>query len=168
VTEAKEDHQDEHEEPSRIVEDRDKSHGCNGDEEDGTALSSKEGVGNMPSIQLSHWKEVEGGYEEANPSGISNGMKHHINILRNLSKNQSLDDGEEIRICQTERSLLDLSVGINVESFKPMAMAGMLRMRLVRGPATPVSKIDLRDERRPSIRMTAPNVPKGERGNGRK
>jgi hypothetical protein len=63
---------------------------------------------------------------------------------------------------------LTCEVGINVENFKPMAMAGMLRIRLVRGPATPVSKMAFRDEREPSIRMTAPNVPKGERGKGRK
>jgi len=58
--------------------------------------------------------------------------------------------------------------GINTENFKPIAIAGMLKTKLVRGPATPVSKIAFRDERGPSIRMTAPNVPKGERGKGRK
>lgn len=109
MPEAKEDHQDEHEHPSRIMENGDETHDSNGDEENGTAPSSEKGIGDMSSIQLSHREEVEGGDKEADPSSISNGMKHHINVLRNLSKNQSLDDGEEIRICQTERSLLDLS-----------------------------------------------------------
>jgi hypothetical protein len=47
-------------------------------------------------------------------------------------------------------------------------MAGMLRMRLVRGPATPVSKRAFREETVLSMRITAPRVPKGGRGKGRK
>jgi hypothetical protein len=47
-------------------------------------------------------------------------------------------------------------------------MAGILRKRLVKGPATPVSKRVFREETVLSIRMTAPNVPKGENGKGRK
>jgi hypothetical protein len=47
-------------------------------------------------------------------------------------------------------------------------MAGMLRKRLVNGPATPVSKRVFREETVLSIRMTAPRVPKGEKGKGRK
>jgi hypothetical protein len=62
----------------------------------------------MPPIQLSHWKKVEGGDKEANPSSISDGMKHHVNVFRNLSKNQLLDEREKKRVCQTEGSLLDL------------------------------------------------------------
>lgn len=63
---------------------------------------------------------------------------------------------------------LTWAVGTSTENFNPMAMAGMLRMRLVRGPATPVSKRAFREDTAPSIRITAPNVPKGERGNGKK
>jgi hypothetical protein len=47
-------------------------------------------------------------------------------------------------------------------------MAGMLRRRLIKGPATPVSKRDFREEMVLSMRMTAPNVPKGEKGKGKK
>jgi hypothetical protein len=47
-------------------------------------------------------------------------------------------------------------------------MAGMLRRRLVKGPATPVSKRDFREEMVLSMRMTAPNVPNGEKGKGKK
>jgi hypothetical protein len=47
-------------------------------------------------------------------------------------------------------------------------MAGMLRQKLVRGPATPVSKRAFREETVLSIRITAPNVPKGGRGKGKK
>jgi hypothetical protein len=63
---------------------------------------------------------------------------------------------------------LSWDAGITSESLRPMAMAGMLRKRLVKGPATPVSKRDLREEMVLSIRMTAPRVPKGEKGKGRK
>jgi hypothetical protein len=59
-------------------------------------------------------------------------------------------------------------IGTNLESFKPIIMAGMLRIRLVRGPATPVSKRAFREETVLSIRITAPNVPKGGRGKGKK
>lgn len=59
-------------------------------------------------------------------------------------------------------------VGITSESLKPITMAGMLRIRLVKGPATPVSKRVFRDETVLSIRITAPNVPKGEKGKGKK
>jgi hypothetical protein len=58
--------------------------------------------------------------------------------------------------------------GITSESLKPITMAGMLRRRLVRGPATPVSKRVFRDETVLSIRITAPSVPKGEKGKGKK
>jgi hypothetical protein len=47
-------------------------------------------------------------------------------------------------------------------------MAGMLSKRLVKGPATPVSKRAFRDETALSIRITAPSVPKGEKGKGKK
>jgi hypothetical protein len=47
-------------------------------------------------------------------------------------------------------------------------MAGMLRRRLVRGPATPVSKRAFRVETVLSMRITAPSVPKGGRGKGKK
>jgi hypothetical protein len=47
-------------------------------------------------------------------------------------------------------------------------MAGMLRQRLVKGPAIPISKSAFRDEVALSIRMTAPKVPKGEKGKGKK
>jgi len=69
-----------------------------------------------------------------------------------------------------KRSVPSLSwdAGITSESLKPIIIAGMLRMRLVKGPATPVSKRAFRDEMVLSIRMTAPNVPKGEKGNGKK
>jgi hypothetical protein len=59
-------------------------------------------------------------------------------------------------------------VGIASESLKPITMAGMLSRRLIKGPATPVSKRAFREEVVLSIRMTAPNVPKGEKGKGRK
>lgn len=108
MPEAEEDHQDEHENPSRIVEDGDETHDRDGDEEDGAAPSSEEGIGDMSSIQLSHRKEVKGGDEEADPPGISDGMKHHINIFGNLSQDQSLDEGEEKWVCQTDRSFLNL------------------------------------------------------------
>jgi len=54
------------------------------------------------------------------------------------------------------------------ENLKPIIMAGILRIRLVKGPATPVSKRVFREETVLSMRMTAPNVPKGEKGKGRK
>jgi hypothetical protein len=54
------------------------------------------------------------------------------------------------------------------ENLKPIIMAGMLRRRLIKGPATPVSKRDFREEMVLSMRMTAPNVPKGEKGKGKK
>lgn len=54
------------------------------------------------------------------------------------------------------------------ESFKPITIAGMLRKRLVKGPATPVSKRVFREAIVLSMRMTAPNVPKGEKGKGKK
>lgn len=108
MPEAEEDHQDEQENPSRIVEDRDETHDSDGDEEDGAALSSEKGIGDMSSIQLSHGKEVEGGDKEADPSGISDGMKHHINIFGNLSHDQSLDEGEEKRVCQADRPFFNL------------------------------------------------------------
>jgi hypothetical protein len=49
-----------------------------------------------------------------------------------------------------------------------MAMAGMLRQKLVSGPATPVSNRAFRDETVLSILMIAPRVPKGEKGKGKK
>jgi hypothetical protein len=59
--------------------------------------------------------------------------------------------------------------GINLESLRPIATAGRLRKKLVKGPAIPVSKRALREGIGPSIRMIAPSVPKGEmRGRGRK
>jgi hypothetical protein len=60
------------------------------------------------------------------------------------------------------------AIGITVESLKPITIAGMLNRRLVKGPATPMSKRAFRDEIVPPIRMTAPNVPKGGKGNGKK
>lgn len=85
VTESEEDHQDKHENPSRIIKDCNETHASDSDYKDGAAPSSEEGIGDMSPIQLSYWKEVEGGDKEANPSGISDRMKHHIDILWNLS-----------------------------------------------------------------------------------
>jgi hypothetical protein len=58
--------------------------------------------------------------------------------------------------------------GTTLESPKPITIAGTLRIRLVRGPATPVSKSALREETVLSMRITAPKVPKGGRGKGKK
>jgi hypothetical protein len=58
--------------------------------------------------------------------------------------------------------------GTTLESFKPIIIAGMLRRRLVRGPAIPVSKSAFREETVLSMRITAPKVPKGGRGRGKK
>lgn len=63
---------------------------------------------------------------------------------------------------------LSWDVGMTSENLKPIIMAGILRKRLVKGPATPVSKRVFREETVLSMRMTAPNVPKGEKGKGRK
>ena len=41
-------------------------------------------------------------------------------------------------------------------------------MKLVKGPAIPVSKSAFREGVMLSIRMTAPNVPNGEKGKGKK
>jgi hypothetical protein len=57
---------------------------------------------------------------------------------------------------------------MTLESLNPITMAGMLSRRLVKGPATPVSKRAFREEVVLSIRMTAPKVPKGGNGKGRK
>ena len=54
------------------------------------------------------------------------------------------------------------------ERDNPAMMAGILRQRLVKGPAAPVSKRALREAMWLSMRMTAPRVPKGEKGKGRK
>jgi hypothetical protein len=59
-------------------------------------------------------------------------------------------------------------VGTTVESFNPITIAGILRIRLVKGPATPVSKRALREETVLSMRITAPKVPKGGSGKGKK
>jgi hypothetical protein len=58
--------------------------------------------------------------------------------------------------------------GTTLESFKPITIAGILRIRLVNGPATPVSKRVFREDTVLSIRITAPSVPKGGRGKGKK
>jgi hypothetical protein len=63
---------------------------------------------------------------------------------------------------------LTWEAGMTSESLKPITIAGMLRHRLVKGPAAPVSKRAFREEMWLSIRMTAPNVPKGENGKGKK
>jgi hypothetical protein len=55
-----------------------------------------------------------------------------------------------------------------MESFNPITIAGILRIRLVKGPATPVSKRAFREETVLSMRITAPKVPKGGRGKGKK
>jgi hypothetical protein len=59
--------------------------------------------------------------------------------------------------------------GMSFESFRPIAAAGTLRKKLIKGPATPVSKRALREGIVPPRRMTAPSVPKGEmKGKGKK
>jgi len=50
MSEAKKDHQDEHENPSRIIEYRNKRHDRNADEEDNPALSPKEGINDVASV----------------------------------------------------------------------------------------------------------------------
>lgn len=92
MTESEEDHQDEHQDPSRVIKNRDETHASNGDEEDGPAPSSEKGIGDMSSVQLSNWKKVEGGDKEANPSGIPDRMEHHVHILWYLPNDQLLDD----------------------------------------------------------------------------
>ncbi len=91
VAETKEDHEDEQENPSGIVEDRDKTHDCNGDEEDGAAPFSEEGIGDVAPVQLSHRNQIEGGDEETDPSGISDRMEQNIKAFRNLSHHQFLN-----------------------------------------------------------------------------
>jgi hypothetical protein len=59
-------------------------------------------------------------------------------------------------------------IGTTLESFKPITIAGILRIRLIKGPATPVSKRTFREETVLSMRITAPKVPKGGRGKGKK
>jgi hypothetical protein len=58
--------------------------------------------------------------------------------------------------------------GTALERYKPITIAGMLRQRLIKGPATPVSKRAFREETVLSMRITAPNVPNGGRGKGKK
>jgi hypothetical protein len=58
--------------------------------------------------------------------------------------------------------------GTALERDKPITIAGMLRQKLIKGPATPVSKRAFREETVLSMRITAPNVPKGGRGKGKK
>jgi hypothetical protein len=76
----------------------------------------------------------------------------------------------EKRIGSARRIVPSLSceVGITSEKLRPIAMAGILRQRLVKGPAAPVSNRAFREVIVLSIRMTAPNVPNGEKGKGRK
>jgi hypothetical protein len=63
---------------------------------------------------------------------------------------------------------LRADVGTISESLNPTTIAGMLRKRLTKGPAIPVSKRAIREGVVLSIRMTAPNVPNGEKGKGKK
>jgi hypothetical protein len=50
VSEAKEDDEDEQEEPSRIVKDGDEGHDSDGDEKNSSTPSPKEGIGNVASV----------------------------------------------------------------------------------------------------------------------
>ena len=50
MSEAKEDDEDEQEEPSRIVKDGDEGHDSDGDKKNSSAPSPKEGVGNVSSV----------------------------------------------------------------------------------------------------------------------
>jgi hypothetical protein len=63
---------------------------------------------------------------------------------------------------------LSVEAGTTSESFNPTTMAGILRQRLIKGPATPVSKSAFFEGVTLSILMIAPKVPKGENGKGRK
>jgi hypothetical protein len=57
---------------------------------------------------LANWKKVEGGNKKANPSGIPNGMKKNIIIFRNLTHDQTLNEGEEERISQADCPLFQM------------------------------------------------------------
>jgi len=108
VPESEKDDEEEHEAPTRIVEDGDEGHENDGDQEDHAAPFPEKGVGDMTAVQLSNGEKVEGGDEETYPSGISNGMEDHVVGFRNLAQHDPLKEGEKEGVCQAECSFPDL------------------------------------------------------------
>jgi hypothetical protein len=105
---TEEDDEDEQEKPSGIVENGDKGHHRNGDEEDGFTPFPKESIGNMASVKLPDRKKIEGRDEKTHPSGITDGVKKDIMILRNRTDDQPLNEREKDRVSQPESPFLDL------------------------------------------------------------
>jgi hypothetical protein len=108
MSEAEEDDEDEEEEPPRIIKYGDEGHDSNSDEKNSSAPPSKEGIGNMASVQLANRKKIEGGDKESNPSGITDRMEKNIKIFRNLTHDQTLNEREKEGISKAERSLFKM------------------------------------------------------------
>jgi hypothetical protein len=94
MAKSEEDEENKKQDPTWVVEYGNEGHDNYGNEEYETTLLSKEGIGDVASVQLPDRQEVEGRYEETHPSRIANGMKKNVIIFRNLTHYQMLDKGE--------------------------------------------------------------------------
>lgn len=100
VLETEKDDEDEQEKPSRIVENGDKGHNDNCGEENDAASAAEKGICDMPAIELTDGKKIEGGDKETHPSRITDRMQDDIVVVRHLSQYQSLEETEKERIRQ--------------------------------------------------------------------
>ena len=83
--------------------------------------------------------------------------------------NTSLEINEN-RIGSPRPKYWDASVGTGrtSERYKPIMIAGMAKKSPISGPAAPISNKAFLSGIIPFILITAPNVPKGGNGSGRK
>jgi hypothetical protein len=95
MSKSKEDEENKKQDPTRVVEYGNEGHDNYGNEEYKTAFLSKEGIGNVTSVQLPDRQEVEGRYEKTHPSCITDGMKKNVIIFRNLTHHDTLDQREK-------------------------------------------------------------------------
>ncbi len=111
MPESKNNEEDDKKKPSGIVKDGNKGHDSNGDEENDPTLPPKQGIGDMPPIELSNRKKVESSDKETHPPRIPDGMKNNVVCLRNLTNDESLNEGKKQRVCQSESPFFELRRG---------------------------------------------------------
>ena len=108
MLETEDNEEDQKEKPAGIVKDGDESHGRDGNEENNPASPAKQGISNVPSIELPNRQKVKSRNEKPNPARVSDRVEDNIGRFWDMTHHKALNEREEQGIRQPESPLSKL------------------------------------------------------------
>src|SRR5262249_10289486 len=124
----------------------------------------EERVRDAPAVELPDREQIEGGDEQADPAGERHGVHDDVHALRDVAEDEIVHEGHQGESPNVTPP--PSATTARWDQRRPIHRAGTATIKPASGPATAMSKSELRSRAGERMRITAPSVPNRNRGGG--